>query len=160
MMPPRRQSSGKGGGVRGRLKLTAKILAAAAVVAMAVVAANYVYFYRADLRHFFSTPKPPDAATLDKAIEAAYAKLAPVKVSTTSLAAGTQQVKHDRVVLAKKASFLRANYEITCAVEKAGGRISSGIESTDDKGQETSVTLTVSDGRTVVREIRLERSKK
>jgi hypothetical protein len=159
-MPPRRQSGGKGGGRRGRIKLVAKVLAAAAVVVIAVVAANYVYFYRAELKHFFSTPKPPDAATLDKAIEAAYARIEPVKVSTTSLAAGTQQVKHDRVVIGKKASFLRANYEITCAVERAGGRIASGVESTDDKGRETSVNLTVSDGQTVVREIRLERSKK
>jgi hypothetical protein len=159
-MPPRRQSRSKGGGGRGRIKLIAQTLAVAAAVVIAVVAANYVYFYRAELKHFFSTPKPPDAATLDKAIEAAYARIGPVKVSTSSLAAGTQQLKHDRVVIGKKASFLRANYEITCAVEKAGGRISSGVESTDNKGQETSVTLTVSDGQAVVREIRLERSKK
>jgi len=159
-MPPRRQSGGKGGGRRGRTKLIAKVLAAAAVIVLAVVAANYVYFYRAEIRHFFSTPRPPDAVTLDKAIEAAYAKIGPVKVSTTSLAAGTQQVRHDRVVIGKKASFLRANYEITCAVEKAGGRIASGVESTDDEGRATSVTLTVSDGQAVVREIRLERSKR
>ncbi|HVP58477.1 MAG TPA: hypothetical protein VMU02_10290 [bacterium] len=159
-MPPRRQAGGKGGGRRVSVKLVAKILGAVAGIVIAVLVANYVYFYRADLKHFFSTAKAPDAAAIDKAIADAYTRIAPLKVSTTSLAAGTHQIKQDRVVIAKKGSLLRANYEITHAIEGVGGRIASGVESTDDKGHGASVTLAVSDGQMVVREIRLERSKK
>ena len=159
-MSPRRRSGGQGGGRRGKANLIAKLVAAAAVVAVAVIAANYVYFYRAELKHFFSTPKPPDAAALDKAITEAYARLKPVKVTTSPADPSAHQVARDRVEIAKAASLLRANSEITSAVEKAGGLIAYGIESSDNKGRKTGVTLAVSNGQTIVREISVERGKK
>jgi hypothetical protein len=159
-MPPRRQSDGKGGGRRVRIGFVAKVIGAVAALVAATFIANYAYFYRADIARFFSTPKPPDAAAIDKAVDEAYARIKPVKVTTSVLEAGTARVKCDRVTIAKKASILRANCEITEAVEGVGGRIVQGVESADAKGKEAGVTLSVSDGSAVVREIRLERSKK
>jgi len=159
-MPPRRQSDGKGGGRRVRTKFVVKVIGAVAALVVAAVVANYIYFYRADIARFFSTPQLPDAAAIDKAVEDAYARIKPVKVTTSVLDAGTAQVKCDRVVIAKKASMFRANHEVTEAVERAGGRVTQGVESADAKGKESGVTLMVSDGRAVVREIRLERSRK
>ena len=159
-MPLRRQCGGKSGGVAGKARLIVKVLAAAAGIVVAVAVANYIYLYRSELKTFFSTPEPPSAAALDKAIEEAYARIEPVKVSTSNLEAGTQDLRRDRVVIGKKASLIRANYEITSAVERAGGRIVSGAEGADDKGRETSVTLGVSDGTRLIREIRIERGKK
>ncbi len=159
-MPPRRQSDGKGGGRRGRIRVVAEVLAAVVAVGFIAIVAYYCYHYRADLKRFFSTPKPPDIATLDKAIEDAYARIQPAKISTSSVAMGTRQTRYDRVEIPKKASLLRANFEITSAVEKAGGEILYGVESTDEKGRKTGVTLAISDGQGIVREIRLETGKK
>ena len=60
----------------------------------------------------------------------------------------------------KDSSLLRANAEITEAVEKAGGEVAYGIESSDEKGRKVAVTIGVSIRRDLVREIKIERSTK
>jgi len=159
-MPLRRRSDGGGGRRSWGAGAIAKLVAAMFGIGCLGLAAYFVYYNQADLKRFFSTPKPPDAAALGKAIEDAYSVLRPTKITTTDIAVGTRDVRHDLVVLPKKTSLLRANAEITRVVEKAGGQVIYGIESNDDKGRKPAVTLGISDGQGLVREIRLELGKK
>lgn len=159
-MPPRRQSEGKGGRRWGGIRAAAKLAVAIVAIGFLAIVAYSCYYYRADIRRFFASPKPPDAVTLDRVIDDAYSRIKPAKVSTSTVDMGSRQLRCDRLELAKKASLLRANFEITSAVERAGGEILYGVESTDEKGRKTGVTLAVSDGQAIVREIKLERSLK
>jgi hypothetical protein len=159
-MAPRRQSEGRGGRRRGGIATLARVIFGAVVIGFFGIAAYYCYYNRADLKRFFSTPKPLDAATLDRVVGDAYAKVKPAKISTSTVDLGSKQVRYDRLELPKKASLLRANYEITRAVEGAGGKIVYGVESSDEKGRKMAVTLAVSDGQSIVREIKLERGTK
>jgi hypothetical protein len=58
-------------------------------------------------------------------------------------------------VLDRGGSVLRANLVITRAVERAGGDILYGVESTDRKRRWQTVTLGVSAGDSLIREITL-----
>ncbi|MFZ1945984.1 MAG: hypothetical protein WAW06_00370 [bacterium] len=152
-MPPRRQAGGGGGRRRGKVAGT---LVVVAVVFACLGAAGYrVYQSRDELKRFFSNPPPPDAAAIDRALEAAYSKIGPTKVTAGTEAGG---LRRDRVEIAKTASITRANAEITGAVEKVGGRVAYGIESADEKGRKVAVTVGIAIGRKLVREIRLEKS--
>ena len=61
------------------------------------------------------------------------------------------------VIRAGDETLLRANLIITRAVETAGGSISYGIESVDEKRRWKAVTLGITDGDSLVREVRLEK---
>jgi len=61
----------------------------------------------------------------------------------------------DRVVLPGGASVLRANLTLTRAVERAGGTVLYGIESIDSKRRWQTVTLGISAGDSLIREVML-----
>ena len=63
----------------------------------------------------------------------------------------------DLLELSRETSVFRANHEITHAVEKAGGRIEYGLDSSDERRRWRTVTLGISDGDSLIREIRLKK---
>lgn len=161
LMSRRGQPGGQGSArARGRAKLAAGIVLAALVAICVAVTAYQVQSHRAELKRFFSNPPPPDPAQVDAAVDEAYARIAPLKITTSRVSIGAREMRQDRVVLPKTGSLLRANAEITAAVENAGGEVAYGIESEDDKGRKTGVTLGVSVQKSLVREIKIERSTK
>ena len=161
-MPLRRQPGGRGRG-RGdrglrRARTVAGIVAAIVLAVFLGSVVYKVYNHRSEVRRFFSNPPPPEPGTIDLAIEEAYAKIKPTEVTTTNAEIGGEQVREDRVLLPKTASLLRANAEIARAVESAGGEMAYGIESADDRGRKTGLTLGVSIDKKLVRQIRIEKS--
>jgi hypothetical protein len=70
---------------------------------------------------------------------------------------GDHQIAQDRLELPGESSLLRANLIITRAVETAGGTISYGIESVDERRRWQAVTLGITDGDSLIREVRLEK---
>lgn len=158
-MPRRGQSGSQGRSRAGRhAKLVAGVVLCALLAVCLAAAAYQVHSHRAELKRFFSNPPPPDPALVDAAVDEAYARIAPTKITTTQVTVGSKEVRQDRILLPKAGSLLRANAEITAAVEKAGGEVAYGVESGDDKGRKTGVTLGVSVQKKLVREIRIERS--
>jgi len=105
----------------------------------------------------FSRPNRPPAGVLEQALDSAYARIEPQAVSTSRVAVAGRTVRQDLVELARSSSTLRANLEITREVEKAGGEVAYGIESRDTKARRQVLTLGISDGDTLVCEVRLER---
>ena len=112
---------------------------------------------RSPARNIFSRPHRADAVRLAEAIDSAYTRIQVRKVKTSTVDLGRRQVRHDDIELARTSSVLRANLEITRSVEKAGGTVLYGIESTDDRRRRQFVTLGISDGDSLVREIGLVR---
>lgn len=145
---------------RRQAKAVGGIIAGAILVGAIAAASSYVYYNRVELKRFFSNPPPPDTATVGRAIEEAYARIKPAKVTSSTAMVAGKAIPQDRVQIPKDSSLLRANAEITEAVERAGGEIAYGIESSDEKGRKVGVTLGVSIRRNLVREIRVERSTK
>jgi hypothetical protein len=145
---------------RRRAKAVVGIVLGAILVGIAATAASYVYYNRAELKRFFSNPPPPDAATIARAIDQAYGRIKPTEVTSSMGTVAGKTVPQDRVQIPKTASLLRANAEITEAVEKAGGEIAYGVESSDEKGRKVAVTLGIAIRKNLVREVRLERSTK
>jgi hypothetical protein len=76
-------------------------------------------------------------------------------VSGATADAENSEIPRDRVVLPRGASVLRANLAITRAVEKAGGTVLYGVESTDSKRRWQTVTLGISAGDSLIREVML-----
>jgi len=145
---------------RRQAKTVGSIALGAILVGLIAAASSYVYYNRAELKRFFSNPPPPDSATVGRAVEEAYARIKPTKVtSSTGIVAG-KAIPQDRVQIPKDSSLLRANAEISEAVEKAGGEIAYGIESSDEKGRKVAVTLGVAIRKNLIREIKIERSTK
>jgi hypothetical protein len=157
-MPPRRQSGGRA----GKSKRSARALAGIAVAAIAVgaiaIAAHYFYQNRSEIRRFFSKPRPPDAAAVERAIDDAYSKINPVKTSTSTVTVGGREIRRDRLEIPKTVAIARANAEIAAAVEAAGGEVAYGVESSDENARRVGVTIGVSVGKRLVREIRLEKT--
>ena len=128
-----------------------------AIIALGVLTALAItaYLARESVIDFFSPPPPPDAATVNQAVDSAYARIGPEDLSSSIVDLGDREVAQDRVVLARGSSILRANLEITRAVEKAGGTILYGVESVDQRRRWQTVTLGISSGDSLLREIRL-----
>jgi len=145
---------------RRRAKAIGGIVIGAILVGIVAAAASYVYYNRAALKHFFSNPPPPDAATIGRVLDEAYARIQPTKITSSMGVVAGKTIPQDRVQIPKAFSLLRANAEITEAVEKAGGEIAYGIESSDEKGRKVAVTLGVAIRKNLVREVRVERSTK
>lgn len=145
---------------RRRARTVGGIVIGAIVVGFIAAASSYVYYNRAELKRFFSNPPPPDEATVGRAIEEAYTRIKTTKVTSSTGLVGGKAITQDRVQIPKDSSLLRANAEITEAVEKAGGEVAYGIESSDEKGRKVAVTIGVSIRRDLVREIKIERSTK
>ena len=78
-------------------------------------------------------------------------------MTTSTVRLGGDEITQDRLELHRKRSMLRANLEITRAVERAGGEITYGIESIDEGRRWETVTLGISDGDSLIREVRLEK---
>ena len=113
------------------------------------------YVFSSDIIDFFSPPPPPDPHAINRAIDSAFARIDPEDLSTSTMEVEDCELPRDRLVLPGTASALRANLEITRAVERAGGTILYGIESTDRKRRWQTVTLGVSAGDSLIREIML-----
>jgi hypothetical protein len=157
-MPPRRQSGGRA----GKRKPSAKTLAGIAVAAIAVgaiaIAAYHFYQNRSEIGRFFARPRPADAATVERAIDDAYSRINPVKTSTSTVNVAGREIRRDRLELPKTVAIARANAEIATAVEAAGGEVAYGVESSDENARKVGVTIGVSVGKRLVREIRLEKT--
>ena len=111
------------------------------------------YFLRSDIADFFSPPPPPDAIAINRAVDSAFVVIDAEKVSQEAAEAGGTEIPRDRLALSGSASALRANLTITRAVEKAGGTILYGVESTDGKRRWQTVTLGISAGDSLIREV-------
>jgi hypothetical protein len=125
------------------------------VVALSFISG--VYLLRSPARNMFSRPPRVDTDRLAEAIDSAYNRIQVQKLRTSTVDLGRQQVRHDDIEVSRTSSVLRANLEITRSVEKAGGTVLYGIESTDDRRRWQFVTLGISAGDSLIREIRLEK---
>jgi hypothetical protein len=153
-MSPRK---GTGSKRKGRSRLVAGI-----VITCLIAVGAYMLKDRA--RQWFAyacdcfTYKPrADAALVNQAIDSVYAILEPRRVSASTAEVGDHQVRCDRLELERDSSMMRANHHLTRAVERAGGDVVFGIESTDQKRRWQTVTLSISDGDSIIRQIALEK---
>jgi hypothetical protein len=124
-------------------------------VILLIALGTAVYLFRGDIVDFFSPPPRPDAAAINRAVDSAIVVIDPQEVKSARTDSGDREVPRDRAVLSKGASVLRANLVMTRAVEKAGGTILYGIESTDSKRRWQTVTLGISAGDSLIREVML-----
>lgn len=146
-MTPRK---GPQSGSSGYLKVFVALLAGCCVVVSA-------YTLKDRARTFFTYKHRADDGAVHHAIDSVYAVLEPRKISTSTIADGDCRVRRDRVELERDRSIIRANHLLTRAVEKAGGDVVAGIESTDQGPRRQIVTLSISDGDSIIREIALEK---
>jgi hypothetical protein len=115
------------------------------------------YGLKDEIRNFFTYKHRADVGVLHQAIDSVYTVLDPRRVSTSTTDPGGHRVRCDRVELSRGSSIIRANHKLTRAVEKAGGEVVLGIESSDQGRRWQIVTLRISDGDSVIREIALEK---
>jgi hypothetical protein len=127
----------------------------ALLVVVLIAAAGYVF--RGRLIELYPPPERADLARLHAAVDSACASLDTRKSSSASVDLGNREIRQDRLELPRRSSLLRANLIVTRAVERAGGTVSYGIESVDEKRRWQTVTLGVTDGDSLVREVRLEK---
>ena len=125
------------------------------IIILCIAAAGYLYRDRIVER--LSPPPRADVTVLNAAVDSACASLETRKTSSSAVDLGDHQLTQDRLELPGASSLLRANLIITRAVETAGGAISYGIESVDEKRRWQTVTLGITDGDSLVREVRLEK---
>jgi hypothetical protein len=135
---------------RGRVR----VFTALAVVACLLAGA---YFLRDRVSEFFSPPPRADIGLLNALVDSACVRLEPRRITSSTVTLGTGEITQNRLELERNSSMLRANLEITRAVERAGGEITYGIESIDDNRRWETVTLGISDGDSLIREVRLEK---
>jgi hypothetical protein len=134
----------------GYLKLVAALIAGCCVVVA-------VYALKDQARTFFTYSHRADAAAVHHAVDSVCTVLQPRNVSTSTVAVGDCRVRRDRIQLERNGSIIRANHLLTRAVEKAGGVIVAGVESTDQGRRWQIVTLSISDGDSIIREVALEK---
>jgi len=127
----------------------------ALVVIVCIAAAGYLFKDR--IVEFLSPPPRADLTVLNAAVDSACASLETSKTSSSTVDLGDHELTQDRLELPRTSSLLRANLIVTRAVERAGGSISYGIESVDEKRRWQTVTLGVTDGDSLIREVRLEK---
>jgi hypothetical protein len=123
----------------------------AVLIAIGVAA----YILRYEIVDVFSPPPPPEAEAIIEAVDSAFARIELLDRSTSTLQIEDHEIPRDRLVLAGDPAVLRANLEITRAVERAGGTILYGVESIDSKRRWQTVTLGVSAGDSLIREVML-----
>lgn len=127
------------------------------IVAVAVACAGIAaYALHNPVRLIFAREERADIAVLERAIDSVYAVVEPSEMSSSSVDLGEVQVRCDLLELPRDASIIRTNLAIKRAVEKAGGEVVYGLESSDDRRRWQTVTLGVSDGDSLIREIRLK----
>ena len=127
----------------------------ALIVIVCIAGAGYLL--RDRIEEFLSPPPRADLNILNAAVDSACASLETRKTTSATVDLGDHQIAQDRLELPGASSLLRANLIITRAVETAGGTISYGIESVDEKRRWQTVTLGITDGDSLVREVRLEK---
>jgi len=115
------------------------------------------YLLRDRITEFLSPPPRANLTVLNAAVDSACASLETRKTSSSTVDLGDHQLAQDLLELPRTSSILRANLITTRAVETAGGSISYGIESVDEKRRWQTVTLGITDGDSLVREVRLEK---
>jgi hypothetical protein len=123
-----------------------------AVIGVLVIAG---YVFRREIVDFLSPPPPPDVTAIHGAVDSAFAGITTQEMSASVVELDGCEVPRDRLVLPSGASAFRANLAITRAVERAGGSILYGVESTDRKKRWLTVTLGVSAGDSLIREVML-----
>lgn len=126
-------------------------------IVLACFIAAAAYGLKDQIRNFFTYKHRADVGMLHQAIDSVYAVLEPRRVSTSTTDLGGHQVRCDRLELPRGSSIMRANNKLTRAVEKAGGEVVLGIESSDQGRRWQIVTLSISDGDSVIRQIALEK---
>jgi hypothetical protein len=126
-------------------------------VILACFIAAVAYGLKDEIRNFFTYKHRADVGVLHQAIDSVYTVLEPRRISTSTADLGGHRVRCDRLELSSGSSIMRANSKLTRAVEKAGGEVVLGIESSDQGRRWQTVTLSISDGDSVIREIALER---
>ena len=94
-------------------------------------------------------------SAINRAVDSAFVVIDPQEVSAATTDIEDREIPTDRVVLPKGASVLRANLTLTRAVERAGGTVLYGVESTDRKRRWQTVTLGISAGDSLIREVML-----
>jgi len=129
-------------------------LIAAIVVLLALAA--LVYFSRGSFDRVIS-PEFPDSADIAAAVESAYVRIQPLGVDRSSTHRDGRRIRYDYVRLSRKESVLRANLEMTRAVEKAGGGVLYGIESYDERKRKQFLTLGISSNDSLMCEVKLEK---
>jgi len=127
----------------------------AAIVVLVALAA-LVYFSRGSMGRVVS-PGVPDSAAIGAAVESAYVRIQPLGVDRSSVDMDGRRIRYDYVRLSRTQSLLRANLEVTRAVEKAGGGVLYGIESYDERKRKKFLTLGISSNDSLVCEIKLEK---
>jgi hypothetical protein len=130
-----------------------RIIAVAVLCGFLLVA----YWLRDDIWRILSGPGRADVTVLSSALDQAYAAIDPRAVSSSIIAIDGHATRHDHVEISRDSSLTRANLEITRAAERAGGLVLYGLESSDDRGRKQGVTLGISDGDSIIRQIRLEK---
>jgi hypothetical protein len=118
--------------------------------------AALVYFSR-DFVGGVIAPDRPDGAAIAAAVDSAYARIQPVSVESSSIDMDGRPVRYDYVRLSRSRSVLRANLEITRAVENAGGCLLYGIESYDEQRRKQFLTLGIASGDSLMCEVKLEK---
>lgn len=146
-MPRRKKRPRRTGGAIGAL----------IAIILIVSAAGIVYLNWGRIAASLSPPPRADVATLNAAVDSACAGLETRRSSSEVIDLGDREITQDRFELPRTSSLLRANLIVTRAVERAGGTVSYGIESVDEKRRWQAVTLGITDGDSLVREVRLER---
>jgi hypothetical protein len=134
---------------------TAKNAITLAILITLIALGSAGYYYRSVIVDLVTPPPPPDATAINRAVDSALVMLDPQEVSSGTAPAGDSDVPRDRLILSGSASVLRANLTITRAAEKAGGSIHYGVESTDDRRRWQTVTLGISAGDSLIREVML-----
>jgi hypothetical protein len=113
------------------------------------------YSFRSHIAGVFSSAPPPDPDAINRSLDSVLAGMAGRGISSSAVEIDGIEVRRDRLVLDGAAASMRANLDITRAVEKAGGSILYGVESTDPKRRFQTVALGVSCGDSLIREIML-----
>lgn len=127
------------------------------VVIVLLALAAIAYAVREPARRIFGRRERADIVVLNAAIDSACAVIEPRETTVSTVDLGGHDVRCDLLELSRDASVLRANRELTGAVERAGGRIAYGLDSSDEKRRWRTVTLGISDGDSLIREIRLKK---
>ncbi len=146
-MPTRKKRSG------GHSKTIGCLVALILIISIAAAG----YLLRNRIAGLFSPPPRADVAALNAAVDSACASLESRKSTTAVVDLGEHEITQDRLELPRTSSLLRANLILTRAVENAGGTVSYGIESVDEKRRWEAVTLGITDGDSLIREVRLEK---
>ena len=102
-------------------------------------------------------PDAPDGGAIAAAVDSAYVRIQPVSVRTSSVDMDGRPVRLDHVTLSRSRSVLRANLELTRAVENAGGGVLYGIESFDERKRTQFLTLGIASNDSLVCEVKLEK---